>query len=143
MAVRIFEDGIPEIKLKRKIIKGWVREEILRRKQKPGDMNIVLATDAFVKQLNKAHLDRDYFTDVITFDYSEHGVISGDVFISIDRVKENAGIYRVDFRMELYRVIIHGVLHMLGFRDDDRLEKSRMTRAEDEAIKRLMTVLEA
>lgn len=141
MAVRIHEDGIPEIKIKRRIIRGWVKEEILRRNKQPGDINIVLTTDENLRKLNREHLSRDYFTDVITFDYSINNVITGEVYISAERVRENAGIYGTSFNSELFRIIIHGILHMLGYKDDDRTVKSIMTDAEDEAIGRLMNIL--
>lgn len=80
------------------------------------------------------YLNHDYFTDVITFDYSEGNVISGDVFISIDRVRLNARIYDEGFEEELKRVMIHGVLHLLGFGDATDVEKQQMRKLENDAL---------
>ncbi len=84
--------------------------------------------------MNREYLNHDYFTDVITFDYSEESVISGDIFISVDQVKINAGIFNEAFEEELKRVMIHGVLHLIGFDDATDEEKAGMRKLENEAL---------
>jgi rRNA maturation RNase YbeY len=81
--------------------------------------------------VNKKYLQHDYFTDIITFDYVEDDRINGDIFISIDRVKENAKQFSKTFENELNRILIHGILHLLGYKDKDKREKEVMTEKED------------
>ena len=88
----------------------------------------------FLSELNKQYLNQTYLTDIITFNYNSGHYVSGDIFISIDRVKENAQIYKIDFEKELERVMVHGILHLLGFKDKSEMEKKIMTRKENEAL---------
>ncbi len=82
-----------------------------------GDITIIFCNDNYLLEVNKTHLNHDYFTDIITFDYTMNGIISGDLFISVDRIRENALIYSVGFNVELSRVIFHGILHLCGYKD--------------------------
>lgn len=91
--------------------------------------------------INKKFLDHHYYTDVITFDYNKDKVVSGDIFVSIDQVKLNAVNYNCLFELELSRVVIHGVLHLLGFNDSSDLEKEEISRREDEALEMLKTLV--
>ncbi len=84
--------------------------------------------------MNKEYLNHNYFTDVITFDYTEGDVVSGDVFISIDQVRENALVYGVPEEDELRRVMVHGILHLMGFNDASKEEKDTMRELENEAL---------
>jgi rRNA maturation RNase YbeY len=86
---------------------------------------------------NRDFLAHDYYTDIITFDYSDGEIISGDLLISIDRVGENSQLMKVSFEEELHRVIIHGVLHLIGFKDKTNSDKQKMTSAENDALKTL------
>ena len=97
----------------------------------PGEINIIFCHDEYLLKLNKDYLNHDFYTDVITFDFSGQNIISGDIFISIDRVKENAELYKTDFINEVQRVIIHGTLHLIGFNDKEEEEKKTMTMKED------------
>jgi rRNA maturation RNase YbeY len=85
-------------------------------------------------EVNKKFLNHDYYTDIITFDYNESTIVSGDFIISIDRVKENALSHQCTFHLELYRVIIHGVLHLLGFSDKTDIQKLKMRALEDQYL---------
>ncbi len=96
-----------------------------------GDITIVFCSDDYLLEVNKTYLSHDYYTDVITFDYSEGYKISGDIMISVDRVVENSKIYSVDFINELDRVIIHGILHLIGYSDYDYQSKYQMKQKED------------
>ncbi len=107
---------------------------INNERKKQGEINFIFCSDDYLLDMNKQYLQHDYFTDVITFDYSENNILSGDVFISIDRIKENAGEYKVPFEQELQRVMIHGVLHLAGYNDKTDEEKKEMTDKENEYL---------
>ncbi len=92
-------------------------------------------SDEQLLAMNKQYLNHDYYTDIITFDYSESSLISGDLFISVDRVRENAKQLKVSFNEELHRVMVHGVLHLLGFSDKSKAQAQTMRKQEDEALK--------
>ena len=94
-------------------------------------INIILCSDDFLLKMNKEHLDHDYFTDIITFNYNSERTLSGDLFISVDRIRENASIENSPFLMELQRVILHGVLHLCGFNDKTPSEIKQMRYKED------------
>ncbi|GGD50112.1 rRNA maturation RNase YbeY [Muriicola marianensis] len=100
-----------------------------------GEISYVFTSDEELLEINKEYLDHDYYTDIITFDYTSAKVLSGDIFISTDRVKDNAGEYNVTFDEELRRVMIHGVLHLMGFNDKSEEEKKKMTFKEDSKLK--------
>jgi rRNA maturation RNase YbeY len=108
-------------------LKNWIQEVISLNKHQTGHLSFVFCTDDYLLEVNKKFLNHDYYTDIITFDYSESNTVSGDLIISIDRVKENALTHQCSFNLELNRVIIHGVLHLLGFSDktDDQISKMR------------------
>ena len=82
-----------------------------------GDINVIFCSDPYILNINLQYLGHDYFTDIITFDYSKKPVISGDLFISVDSVRENAVFYSTEFQEELHRVIVHGILHLIGYDD--------------------------
>ncbi|MDA3909844.1 MAG: rRNA maturation RNase YbeY [Bacteroidales bacterium] len=100
-----------------------------------GDINVIFCSDSYLLQMNKSYLNHDYFTDIITFDYVEDKIISGDLFISLDRIKENADKYADNFSQELYRVVIHGVLHLCGYKDKSESEKNEMHVKENQYLK--------
>ncbi len=95
------------------------------------ELTYIFCSDDYLLELNQKHLCHDYYTDVITFDYSDEKTVSGDVFISIDRVIDNAASVGVPVREELDRIMIHGLLHLLGYKDKSAEEKERMTHKED------------
>jgi rRNA maturation RNase YbeY len=96
-----------------------------------GDISIIFVSDQYLLEMNQKYLNHDYFTDIITFDYCEHNIISGDLFISVDRVKENADSFNVDELTEIHRVMIHGVLHLCGYGDKSAKEEKIMRSKED------------
>lgn len=96
-----------------------------------GPISIIFCSDDYLLSVNNEYLDHDFFTDIITFDYSSNSEISGDLFISIDRVKENAITFNVAFIQELYRVLVHGVLHLCGYGDKSPEEELIMRSKED------------
>ena len=99
-----------------------------------GDVSVVFCSDTYLLELNKRHLQHDFFTDIITFDYSEGDRVAGDLFVSVDRVYENADAYNVSRETELNRVSVHGILHLLGYKDKTPHEVAVMREKENEAL---------
>ena len=120
-------------------IKAWIKQTILAEGKIPGDISIIHCSDEYLLAMNKQFLQHDYYTDVITFDYGEGEIVSGDIFISIDRVKENASKLGVSPLIEDRRIIIHGVLHLIGYQDKTKLKKSEMTVLEDRYLSLYLT----
>lgn len=123
-------------------IKKWITSVIVKEKHEPGTICYVFCSDKYLVGVNKKYLKHNYYTDIITFDYTEFKagkgnkkVISGDIFISIDRVKENALVLGTQFDDELRRVIIHGVLHLIGYTDKTKADQKEMRKKEDTYIK--------
>ncbi len=110
----------------------WIEGIIKNEKFVLVDLNYIFCSDEYLLKINKEYLDHDTFTDIITFDNSEAGSeIEGDIFISIPRVIENAKTYETTFELELHRVLVHGVLHLMGHGDKTVDEKQRMRKSED------------
>jgi rRNA maturation RNase YbeY len=120
-----------------RLISNWIKSVAADYAKKIANINYIFCTDERILEVNKQFLDHDYFTDIITFDYSENNSIAGDIFISIDTVKTNAAEFGVSFEQELYRIIIHGILHLCG--QDDKTPELRleMTRKENLALAKL------
>lgn len=96
-----------------------------------GDVNIIFCSDPYILDINLRYLQHDYFTDIITFDYCEGEKVSGDLFISVDTVRENALTYGAGFEEELHRVIVHGLLHLIGYDDHSEADRKVMRSKED------------
>ena len=96
-----------------------------------GDISVIFCSDKYLLEVNKQYLNHDYYTDIITFDYVEDVIVSGDLFISVDRIKENAIKYKSSVLRELYRVVFHGVLHLVGYNDKTDEEQDLMTKKEN------------
>ena len=96
-----------------------------------GEVNIIFCSDPYILDINLRYLQHDYFTDIITFDYCEGDKLSGDLFISVDSVRENALFYGTEFEEELHRVIVHGLLHLTGYDDHSEAEKKVMRSKEN------------
>ena len=110
----------------------WIKETIIKEKRKLESLNFIFCSDEYLREINIQYLNHKTYTDIVTFDQSEEPkTIQGDIFISIDRVKENAANFEVDFDEELHRVLIHGVLHLIGYGDKDPKAKARMRKKED------------
>lgn len=112
-------------------VSTWIFNVIFAEKKTVGNISYVFCTDEYLHKLNLEHLNHDTYTDIITFDYCEGDLMQGDIFISIDRVKENAEKFKVSFEEELRRVLVHGVLHLVGYKDKSDEEAREMRVKED------------
>lgn len=131
MAIEFFYEDT-DFSLSGKIgIGGFISGLIESEGKSLGEVNYIFCSDEYLLKINKEYLEHDYFTDIITFDYCEGNQISGDIFISIDRVRENAREYDVGFNNELVRVIFHGLLHLVGYNDKHNDEVELMRQKED------------
>lgn len=120
----------------RRLLKLWIEGVCENINQRADNINFIFTNDTEVSRINRKYLNHNTLTDIITFSYSEKkGIISGDIFISIERVKENSKIFNQKFRDELHRVIIHGILHLLGWNDGTETERNEMREMEDKCIK--------
>lgn len=136
--ISIIEHDVEYKSFFKRRIYNWIKKVIFLHQKQLGELTIILCSDEYLLEMNKNHLNHDYYTDIITFDLSEsEDEISGELYISLDRVKENAGHFRTAIEKELYRVMIHGVLHLLGFKDKTEEEEQLMRSKENEMMKYL------
>ena len=125
----------------RRLISRWIKEIVAHAELKVGELSIVFCSDPYILAVNRQYLGHDYYTDIITFDYCEGSVLSGDLIISVDTVRANAEEYgAASFEEELHRVIIHGVLHLIGFDDHTPKDRAEMRRQENAALALLKTL---
>ena len=110
---------------------SWIKKVVQKEGRKMKDLSFVFCNDIDLLDKNSKYLNNNNFTDILTFDYSENNNISGDIYISIERVEENAKTYKVTFQNELDRVMIHGILHLLGYKDKSKKEQKIMREKED------------
>lgn len=115
-------------------IARWISKIINDQKREEGEISYIFCDDQYLHKLNLEFLNHDSLTDIISFDNSLGDQINGDIFISVERVKENADTYKTNFEDELHRVIIHGILHYCGFNDKTKEEAALMRKKEDEAL---------
>ena len=116
------------------LVGKWINKSVNSLGFTVGELSFIFCSDEYLKKINFKYLNHDFFTDVITFDYSKEKLLFGDIYISTDRVKENAKIYSSYFNEELFRVIIHGVLHLCGFNDKTEEEKNLIRSKENEFL---------
>jgi probable rRNA maturation factor len=131
MAVHYLEEDRKATGFSRAVTKRWLSEVVRLEGKKLAVVNYVFCSDDFLLDINMRFLKKDYFTDVISFDYTEKEVISGDIMISVDRVQENAVMMGVSYIEELRRVMVHGLLHLIGYEDNTDELKDIMSRKED------------
>ena len=130
MSIYFHKESV-SIEFNEDLVSDWINSCISEVSKITGDLSVIFCNDEYLKTINIKYLNHDYYTDIITFDYSEKDTISGDLFISIDRVIENAKLNNVHFINELYRVIIHGVLHLCGYNDKTVKEKKEIREKEN------------
>jgi len=117
--------------LQSEMLQDWITKSILEEGKKLGELNYIFLDDEALLKINQEHLQHDYYTDIISFDYTLGRIISGDMFISIDRIRDNAKQFTTDFEEELHRVMIHGVLHYCGYKDKEESDIKEMRSKED------------
>ena len=129
--IRYFSEGV-KFNLQGKLANNhWLRFVAEAEAKRIGEVNIIFCSDPYILDVNINYLGHDYYTDIITFDYVEGDVLSGDLFISIDSVRENASFYGAEFLTELRRVMVHGLLHLIGYDDHTPVEQNEMRSKED------------
>jgi rRNA maturation RNase YbeY len=135
MSIQYFNEDIAFPKVKKRITSNWIKQVISIEEKRVGDISFIFCSDEYLLDVNRKYLNHDYFTDIITFDDVEGDVINGDIFISVDRVKENSKEFATSFDDEVHRILIHGVLHLLGYKDKAKNDKNLMTEKEDLYLK--------
>lgn len=134
MAVRFAYDGVRFRLKESQGLKNWLSSVVTSHNKRLGRILFVFVSDVRLLQINQLFLNHDYYTDIITFDYCDQDLISGEIYISVDRVLENSASMNVLFEEELLRVLAHGVLHLVGFKDGKPEETIVMREAEDKAV---------
>ncbi len=137
MNILYYSENVDFPSINKLVITQWVKEVICHYKCKGGNINFIFCNDNYLLDINKQFLNHDYYTDIITFNYSTSKKISGDLFISLDTVFSNSEKFKSSFTTELHRVMIHGVLHLLGFNDKTKQEEISMRENEDFCLKLL------
>jgi probable rRNA maturation factor len=132
--IDFYSENIDLPKLTFPAIKKWIKSTINSFNCKTGNISIIFCSDDYLLKLNQSYLNHDYFTDIITFNYNKGKNISGDIFVSVDTVRFNAADYNVSEQLEFLRVIIHGILHLLDFNDQNENELKEMRFQENKAL---------
>ncbi|RIJ48642.1 rRNA maturation RNase YbeY [Maribellus luteus] len=130
-SVEFYFEDIDPISIHENILNLQLKSLIKKELKEVGDITVIFCSDEYLLEMNKEYLNHDYYTDIITFDYVEGDIISGDLFISVDRVKDNAVQFDSTLLKELYRVVFHGTLHLVGYKDKTEDEKVVMRSKED------------
>ena len=131
MAINFFSEDISFKLSDKKKIKNWIKDLIEKYSYRVGDINYIFTSEDKILEINNQYLNHNYFTDIITFPYTDGQIISADIFISIPTVQSNAESFNESFLNELNRVIVHGVLHLIGFNDNTETENKRMREQEN------------
>ena len=136
-AVHFFSEETPFVLKNKTVLRAWLLDMIVAEGYGLEELNFIFCSDEYLLRINQQFLDHDTYTDVITFDHSERlKMIHGDIFISIDRIRENASGLKVRTDDELHRVMAHGTLHLLGYKDKTKADKLKMTAREDHYLSR-------
>lgn len=130
-SVEIYFEDIQAFPIDKEHIQKYINKLIINELKDGGDITIIFCSDNYLLSMNKQYLNHDYYTDIITFDYVKENVISGDLFISFERLKENSQQLENKLINEVYRVIFHGILHLVGYKDKSEKEKILMTKKEN------------
>lgn len=134
MEITFQSEGVEPPQIDETKLTTWIEQIANKHKKRAGEISFLFCSDEKIIKINKEYLHHNYYTDIITFDYSEHPIVSGDILISLDTVKTNSLEYNTTFLDELHRVIIHGILHLCELNDHEDEDKVRMRKAEDEAL---------
>nr|WP_320037007.1 rRNA maturation RNase YbeY [uncultured Bacteroides sp.] len=134
MAISYQTDGIKIPAIKKRETTAWIKAVASSYEKKVGEIAYIFCSDEKILEVNKEYLQHDYYTDIITFDYCEDNIISGDIFISLDTVKSNSEQFNTSYNDELHRTIIHGILHLCGINDKGEGEREIMEAEENKAL---------
>lgn len=134
MAIQFFTEDISSVSIKKNNLKKWISNLVKNENCVLGDLNIIFCSDDYILNINKQYLQHDYYTDIITFDYCVDKTINGDLFISIDTVKSNSEKFKTNFNQEIHRVIFHGVLHLVGYKDKTSKDEKLMREKENQYL---------
>lgn len=134
MAISYQTEGVKMPAIKKRETSAWIKKVAATYGRKTGEIAYIFCSDEKILEVNREYLQHDYYTDIITFDYDEGDVISGDLFISLDTVKSNSEQFGTPYEEELYRTIIHGILHLCGLNDKGPGEREMMEAAENKAL---------
>ena len=132
--ISFFAEDIAMPKMKRNELRKWIKAVAQKHGYKTGEISYIFCSDKRILEVNNEFLQHDYYTDIITFDYTEGNTLNGDIVISLDTVKSNAEKFGKDYDEELHRVIIHGILHLCGINDKGKGEREIMEAAENRAL---------
>ena len=134
--ISFFNEDVKYILKNKNAIREWITSGVKKEKLRTETINYIFCSDKYLRKINKQFLNHDYFTDIITFPHEQFtDQIGGDIYISLDRVKENAQTYKQSFTNELHRVMAHGILHLCGFGDKSDAEEKAMRQMEDKWLK--------
>lgn len=134
MAISYQTEGVDMPNIDKKRVSEWIKEVAKWHGKRVGDITYLFCTDEKILEVNQQYLQHDYYTDIISFDYTEGNRISGDLVISLDTIKSNAELFHTPYNKELHRVIIHGVLHLCGIDDKGPGEREVMEAEEERAL---------
>lgn len=123
-----------------RIWKNWIKDSVRKEGYEVGEINYIFCDDEYLLQINQEYLNHDYYTDVIGFQYSEDKKLSGDIYISVQRVADNANDNQIDFKNELARVVIHGILHFMNYKDKTLEQAKKMRERESYYISELINL---
>src|SRR5690606_19408983 len=130
-------EGIDFPKIEEDKLSEWIDKVAKKYNKEVGEISYLFCDDEKILEVNREYLNHDFYTDIITFDYSEDDIISGDIIISLQMVESNSQMYKTEYLEELHRVIIHGILHLCGVKDSTLEEETLMRKAEDNALEML------
>ncbi len=132
--IRYFTEDIRFQYKGKRLTSNWLKKVAEQEEKRIGGVSIIFCSDPYLLGINREYLGHDYYTDIITFDYCEGKLLGGDLFISIDTVRDNAAFYGTSFDNELHRVIVHGLLHLIGYDDHSDADTAAMRAAENRAL---------
>jgi len=130
-SIDFFFEDIQPFSIHKNSITKYINSLIVNELKECGNISVIFCSDKYLLEMNKQYLSHDYYTDIITFDYVEQNIISGDLFISFERIKDNADELDIELIREVYRVVFHGVLHLVGYNDKTDEEQKVMTEKEN------------
>lgn len=134
MPISFYAEDVKLPEIKKRIVSGWIKNVAAEYHKTIGEISYIFCSDEKILEVNRQYLQHDYYTDIITFDYTEEDRISGDLFISLDTVKSNSETFQTEYKEELYRTIIHGILHLCGINDKGPGEREIMEQNENKAL---------